>query len=62
MLIRFESFPEFDRITDELLAQRRVRQLPVDVYGRGNEAQIVLGLPCADPGSIELTVEKMSLP
>jgi HSP20 family molecular chaperone IbpA len=63
MLMPFEPLSEFDRITEELLAKRRVRQFPVDVYGRGNEVQIVLDLPApiparADPGSIDLTGEK----
>jgi HSP20 family protein len=58
MLMRFEPFREFDRITEELLAERRVRQVPVDAYRRGNEFKVALDLPGADPGSIELTIEK----
>jgi HSP20 family protein len=58
MLMRFEPFREFDRITEELLAERRVRQVPVDAYRRGNEFKVALDLPGADPGSIELTVER----
>ena len=57
MLMRFEPFREFDRITEEMLAERRVRQVPVDAYRRGNEFKVQLDLPGADPGSIELTVE-----
>ena len=58
MLMRFEPFREFDRITEELLSERRVRQVPVDAYRRGNELKVNLDLPRADPGSIELTVER----
>jgi HSP20 family protein len=58
MLMRFEPFREFDRITEELLSERRARQIPVDAYRRGNEFKIHLDLPGVDPGSIELTVEK----
>ena len=58
MLMRFEPFREFDRITEELLAERRVRQVPVDAYRRGDEFKVALDLPGADPGTIELTVEK----
>jgi HSP20 family protein len=58
MLMRFEPLREFDPITEELLAGRRVRQLPVDAYRRGNEFKIVLDLPGADPDSIDLTVER----
>lgn len=58
MLMRFEPLREFDRITEEMLAERRLRQVPVDAYRRGNEFKVALDLPGADPGSIELTVEK----
>jgi HSP20 family protein len=37
---------------------RGVRQVPVDAYRRGNEFKIDLDLPGADPGSIDLTVER----
>ena len=58
MLMRFEPFRELDRITEELLSERRVRQVPVDAYRRGNELTVNLDLPRADPGSIDLTVER----
>jgi len=58
MLMRFERFGEYDRITEELLSHRRVQQIPVDAYRRGNEFKVHLDLPGVDPGSIELTVEK----
>jgi HSP20 family protein len=58
MLMRFETFRGYDQITEELLSQRRVRQIPVDAYRRGNEFKVHLDLPGVDPGSIELTVEK----
>jgi HSP20 family protein len=57
MLMRFEPFREFDRITEELLSERRARQIPVDAYRRGNEFKVDLDLPGVDLGSIELTVE-----
>jgi HSP20 family protein len=58
MLMRFEPLREFDRITEELLSERRVRQVPVDAYRRGHEFKVELDLPGADPGSIELIVER----
>lgn len=58
MLMRFETFRGYDQTTEELLSQRRVRQIPVDAYRRGNEFKVHLDLPGVDPGSIELTVEK----
>jgi HSP20 family protein len=58
MLMRFEPFREFGRVPEELLSERRTRQIPVDAYRRGTDFKIDLDLPGADPGSIELTVEK----
>ncbi len=58
MLMRYEPFRELDRISEELFSGRRVRQIPVDAYRRGNDFIIHLDLPGADPGSVELTVEK----
>ena len=58
MLMRFEAFRELDRITEELLSERRARQIPVDAYRRGDEFKVQLDMPGVDPGSIELTVEK----
>jgi HSP20 family protein len=58
MLMRFEPFREIDRITEELLSERRPRGIPVDAFRRGSEFKILVDLPGADPGSIELTVEK----
>ena len=57
MLMRFEPYREFDRITEELLSERRARQIPVDAYRRGNEFKVLVDLPGVDPDSIELTVE-----
>jgi HSP20 family protein len=57
MLMRFEPFRQFDRFTEELLSERRARQIPVDAYRRGNEFKVDLDLPGVDLGSIELTVE-----
>ena len=58
MLARFEPYRPLDRITEQLLSERRSWQIPVDAYRRGNEYKVLLDLPGTDPGSIELTVEK----
>jgi HSP20 family protein len=57
MLMRLEPFRELDRITEQMLAEARGRQVPV-AYRRGNEFKVDLDLPGADPGSIDLTVER----
>ncbi len=58
MLMRFEPYRDLDRATEEMLSEHRARSAPVDAYRRGNELKVELDLPGADPGSIELTVEK----
>ena len=58
MLMRYEPFRDFDQITEELLNQRRARQIPVDAYRRGNEFKIHLDLPGVDSRFIDLTVEQ----
>jgi HSP20 family protein len=58
MLMRFEPFRELDRITEEMLSQRRARQIPVDAYRRGDEFKVHFDLPGVDARFIELTVEK----
>jgi HSP20 family protein len=58
MLMRFEPYQPLDRITEQLLSERRTWQIPVDAYRRGNEFKVLFDLPGTDPGSVELTVEK----
>jgi HSP20 family protein len=59
MLMPFEPFRDVvDPITEQRLSERRAWQIPVDAYRRGDEFKVILDLPGADPGSIELTVEK----
>jgi HSP20 family protein len=58
MLMRFEPFRELDRLTEEMLSERRPRQIPVDAYRRGDEFKLHFDLPGVDARFIELTVEK----
>ena len=57
MLMRFEPFRPSDRAAEDLLAENRLHQVPVDAYRRGDEFKVDLDLPGADPGSIDLTVQ-----
>jgi HSP20 family molecular chaperone IbpA len=41
-----------------MLAERRVRHVAIDAYPSGDDFKVALDLPGADPGSIELTVER----
>jgi len=58
MLMRFEQLRDYDRNCGDPRTGTRARQIPVDAYRRGDEFKVYLDLPGADPGSIELTVEK----
>src|SRR6476660_7928611 len=58
MLMRFEPLREFDRLTEDLLSERRARQIPVDAVPLSNEFKIHLDLPGVDSRFIELTVEQ----
>jgi HSP20 family protein len=57
MLMRFDPFREFDRLTSHLQGLAR-SALPLDAYRDGDSWVAVLDLPGVDPASIEVTVEK----
>ena len=57
MLMRFDPFREFDRLTSQLRGMARTA-LPLDAYREGDHWVAVLDLPGVDPASIDLTVEK----
>jgi HSP20 family protein len=60
MLMRFDRFPEFDRLAEQLAspASRAPRAFPMDAYRRGDQFIVEFDLPGIEPASIELTVEK----
>ena len=59
MLIRFDPFREFDRLTEQLAstATRVPRGFPMDAYRRGDQFIVEFDLPGVEPASIDLTVE-----
>jgi HSP20 family protein len=57
MLMRSEPFRELDRMTEQLLSEKRARPIPVDAYRRGHEFKVHFDLPGVDARFIELTVE-----
>jgi HSP20 family protein len=57
MLMRFDPFRQFDRLTSELWnANRSV--MAMDTYRDGDSFVVHFDLPGIDPGSIDLTVER----
>jgi HSP20 family protein len=58
MLMRFDPFRDFDRITQQLWSGARPAAMPMDAYRRGDQFMVHFDLPGVDPGSIDLTVEK----
>ena len=57
MLMRFDPFAEFDRMSREAFGSRRA-VMPMDAYRAGDRFVVRFDLPGVDPDSIDLTVEK----
>lgn len=57
MLMRFDPFREFDRLT-QTLPGGRGPVMPMDAYREGDRFIVHFDVPGVDPASIELTVEK----
>jgi HSP20 family protein len=60
MLVRFDPFREFDRITEQFdqMWRRAASAVPMDAYRHGNEVVLRLDLPGVDPDNIDVTVER----
>ena len=61
MLLRFDPFREFDRLTQAPWGQPNGHHrsfLPMDAFRRGEEFVLAFDLPGVDPSTIEATVEK----
>lgn len=60
MLMRFDPWREFERMTSQMLGDTRVRSLsmPMDAYRHEDHLVIHFDLPGVDPESVDLTVEK----
>jgi HSP20 family protein len=62
MLLRFDPLRDFDRLTQQMLSDRRVAgAMPMDVYRSGDHYVLHFDLPGIDPGSVELSVEDNTL-
>jgi len=59
MLLRFDPFREFDRMTQEFWDQPSVPfKMPMDAVRRGDVVEITFELPGVDPETIDVEVEK----
>ena len=60
MLLRFDQFRDYDRLTEQLdqIWRRASTAVPMDAYRHGNEVVLDLDLPGLDPNAIDLTVER----
>ena len=62
MLMRFDPFRDFDRLTEQLLGRTGgPRMMPMDALRHGDHFVVHFDLPGVDPNSIELTVERNAL-
>ena len=61
MLMRFDPFADFDRLTRQMWGNQRVNYMPADAYRMGDRFYIHVDLPGVDPDSIDVEIEKNSL-
>ena len=57
MLMRFDPFREFDRLTEQVWGGGRAT-MAMDAYRQGDQFLVHFDLPGVDPASIDLTVER----
>jgi HSP20 family protein len=62
MLLRFDPFQTFDRLSRELFSAPATGistgWMPMDAWRRGDAVEVAFDLPGIDPASVDLTVEK----
>lgn len=61
MLMRFDPFSEFDRLTRDLTGATRGAWMPADAYREGDRYFLHIDMPGFDPDTIDLTVEKNTI-
>lgn len=66
VVIRFDPFRDFDRLTERLLATatdmgQTMRAMPLDVYRAGDHYVLHCDLPGVDPGSVDVGVDGRTL-
>jgi HSP20 family protein len=61
MLMRFDPFREFDRLTQQAFGEGgrgSILPMPMDAYREGDQFLVHFDLPGIDPSTIDLTVER----
>lgn len=61
MLMRFDPFSDFDRISRQVWGNTRINFMPADAYRKDDRFYLHVDLPGVDPESIDVTVEKNNL-
>lgn len=61
MLMRFDPFSDFDRLSRQVWGNTRTNYMPADAYRKGERFYLHIDLPGVDPDSIDVTVEKNTL-
>ena len=57
MLLRFDPFRDFDRLTEQMLSDwRTARPVPMDVFRAGDHYVLHFDLPGVDPSTVDLSV------
>lgn len=61
MLMRFDPFSDFDRLSRQVWGNGRTHFMPADAYRRDDRFYLHIDLPGVDPDSIDVEVEKNTL-
>lgn len=61
MLMRFDPFSDFDRLSRQVWGGSRANFMSVDAYRKDDRFYLHIDLPGVDPESIDVTVEKNTL-
>jgi HSP20 family protein len=61
MLMRFDPFSDFDRLSRQVWGNARTNYMPADAYRKDDRFYLHIDLPGVDPDSIDVTVEKNTL-
>ena len=61
MLMRFDPFADFDRLSRQMWGNPRNNYMPADAYRKDDKFYLHIDLPGVDPDSIDVTVERNTL-